>query len=81
MENNLRYDNKLWEERYQNHRNDLIDHEKRISILETFKAGTEKEIKNLIASIDNLTATMKWFMGLLGGSFVGFFFYFVKTKM
>ncbi|WFD12021.1 hemolysin XhlA family protein [Tepidibacter hydrothermalis] len=39
------------------------------------------QIQNLCKQIEDLTKTIKWFMGLLGGSFVGFFFYAVQRLL
>lgn len=71
-------DNGLWEERFQNHSVTIKEYENRISNLETFEASTRERIDGLIKSVEDLTSTMRWFMGILITSFVGFFFAFVQ---
>ena len=59
----------------------LNNHGERIDKLEQHKSKTETEIKNLIEQIKNLVFTMKWFIGLLVGSFVSFFFYAIQQGL
>lgn len=49
--------------------------------VEQFKLNTETEVKNLIEQIKFLVTTMRWFIGLLVGSFVTFFFYAVQKGL
>lgn len=63
------------------HERRLNDHSKRLDILEQFKSSTETEVKNLIEQIKSLVTTMRWFIGLLVGSFVTFFFYAVQKGL
>ena len=60
------------------HERRLNDHSKRIDALEQFKSSTETEIKNLIEQIKNLVSTMKWFMGLIFATLVGFFIWYIQ---
>ncbi len=60
------------------HERRLNDHSKRLDILEQFKSSTETEVKNLIEQIKSLVTTMRWFIGLLVGAFVSFFFYAIQ---
>ena len=50
----------------------------RIDELEQGQREFRTEIKNLCKDIQNLTSVLKWFIGLLIGSFVAFFFYAVQ---
>lgn len=56
----------------------INNHSDRIDKLEQYRSGTEQQIKNLVDQVSNLVTTMRWFIGLLVGSFVGFFFYAVQ---
>lgn len=56
----------------------LNDHSQRIDKLEQDSASYKVEIKNLCDTIKQLTSTLKWFIGLMIGAFVSFFFYAVQ---
>lgn len=56
----------------------LDNHGGRIDELEQGQREFRTEIKNLCKDIQNLTSVLKWFIGLLIGSFVAFFFYAVQ---
>ena len=53
----------------------LNDHSKRLDVIETGYSRLEERLSNLIAQLNTLNSTLRWFMALLLGSFVGFFFY------
>ena len=53
----------------------INNHSERIDKLEQGQSEFRVEIKNLCKDIQNLTTTLKWFIGLILGSFVAFFFY------
>jgi len=53
----------------------LITQDKRLDELEQYKSRTEAQLEALCEQISNLVTTMRWFMGLLLGGIVGFFFY------
>ncbi|MET3616714.1 putative nuclease with TOPRIM domain [Peptoniphilus olsenii] len=57
----------------------INNHSTRIDKLEQYRSGTEQQIKNLVDQVQNLVTTMRWFIGLLIGSFVSFFFYAVQN--
>ena len=63
------------------HERRLNDHSGRLDILEQHKSRTEAKIENLCEQIQGLVTTMRWFIGLLVGSFVGFFFYAVQSGL
>lgn len=60
------------------HERRLNDHGKRIDALEQFKSSTEIEIRNLIEQIKSLVSTMKWFMGLMFGTLLGFLIWYIQ---
>jgi len=54
-------------------------HSEKIDKLEQNDAKMIIQIENLCKQLEGLTAVLKWFIGLLVGSFVAFFFYAVQT--
>lgn len=56
----------------------LNNHSERIDKLERESTELKTEIKNLCESLQSLTSIMKWFIALLVGAFVSFFFYVVQ---
>ncbi|WFD12443.1 hemolysin XhlA family protein [Tepidibacter hydrothermalis] len=66
------------EQKLKEHEKRLDGHSKRIDDLCEDGREYKVQIQNLCRQIEDLTKTIKWFMGLLGGSFVGFFFYAVQ---
>lgn len=69
---------KRLDEKLEVHERRLNNHGERIDKLEQFKSSTETEIKNLIQQIQSLVTTMRWFMGLMVGTLVGFFIWYVQ---
>ncbi len=59
----------------------LNNHSERIDKLEQNSARLEERLDNLITQLSSLNTLMRWFMGLLIGSFVAFFFYAVQSKI
>jgi chromosome segregation ATPase len=59
----------------------LNNHGERIDKLEQGQSEFRVEIKNLCKDIQNLTSILKWFIGLLVGSYIAFFFYAVQQKL
>lgn len=68
-------------EKFSTHENRLNNHSTRLDKLEQDGAELKTEIKNLCKQLEGLTATIKWFIGLLIGSFVAFFFYAVQNNL
>ena len=66
------------DEKINTHERRLNNHGGRIDQLEQYQSKTETMIKNLCERIDGLVTTMRWFMGLLVGAFVTFFFYIIQ---
>ena len=56
----------------------LSEHTKDISDLKGDNKEFKSDIKHLCENIESLTITLRWFMGLMIGSFVAFFFYAVQ---
>ena len=56
----------------------LNNHSERIDRIELINGRLDERLNNLITQLEQLNKIMKWFIGLLVGSFVGFFFYAVQ---
>lgn len=69
------------DEKFVTHENRLNDHGKRIDKLEQGHSEFKVEIKSLCDNIKNLTTTLRWFIGLMVGSFAAFFFYAVQQGL
>ncbi len=61
--------------------NRLNNHGQRLDKLEQNAVKLEERLDNLIKQLSSLNSTMKWFIGLLVGSYVGFFFYVIQNKL
>lgn len=59
----------------------LNNHSERLDKIEQFQSRTEAQISSLCDQIKSLVTTMRWFIGLLVGAFVGFFFYAVQQGL
>lgn len=59
----------------------INNHADRLDKLEQKQTEFTIEIKNLCDNIKNLTSVLKWLCTLIGGSFVGFFFYAVQNHI
>lgn len=68
----------LIEHQVEVHEKRINNHSERIDKLEQEGVALKAEIKNLCENLKQLTSVMKWFIGLLIGSFIGFFFYAVQ---
>lgn len=76
LEKHKRIDEKL-----EVHDNRLNNHSERIDKLEQNQSSINAKIENLCEQIKLLVDTMKWFIGILVGSFIGFFFYAVQHNI
>jgi len=56
-------------------------HSERLDRIEQAQSEFRIEIKNLCENLKSLTAALKWFIGLLIGSFVAFFFYAIQNNI
>lgn len=59
----------------------INNHSDRIDKLEQYRAGVEKQIESLVEQIKDLVTSIKWIMGLLITSLVGFFFYVIQQAI
>ena len=59
----------------------LNDHGERLDRIELSNGRLEERLNNLITQLEQLNKTMKWFIALLVGSFVAFFFYAVQQGL
>ena len=56
----------------------LNNHSERLDRIELANGRLEERLNSLITQLENLNKTMKWFIGLLVGAFISFFFYAVQ---
>ncbi|HSH25253.1 MAG TPA: hemolysin XhlA family protein [Massilibacterium sp.] len=66
------------DEKFDTHERRLNNHGDRIDALEQHKSRTETQIENLINQIKSLVSTMKWFMGLMVATLLGFFIWYIQ---
>lgn len=59
----------------------LNSHSERLDRIELTSGRLEERLNNLIQQLEELNKTMKWFIGLLVGSYVTFFFYVVQQGL
>lgn len=82
------YNEKLCKEHCKNvdekldvHDKRLNNHADRIDKLEQYRSKSEEKIDNLCHDLQGLTTTLRWFIGLLIGAFISFFFYAVQHNI
>ena len=63
------------------HEKRINNHAERLDKIEQDNASLKTEIKNLCENLKQLTTVMKWFIGLLVGAFVSFFFYAIQSGL
>lgn len=56
----------------------INDHSQRLDRIEISNGKLEERLDSLIKQLEGLNTIMRWFIGLLVGSFVAFFFYVVQ---
>ena len=64
-----------------NHEERLNEHSKQIDHLNVSDAKHDTQIDNLCNKIGDLVVTTKWFIGLVAGGFIGFFFYAIQQTI
>jgi predicted nuclease with TOPRIM domain len=69
------------DEKLELHERRLNSHSERLDRIELANGRLEERLNSLITQLENLNKTMKWFIGLLVGSFVAFFFYAVQQGL
>lgn len=67
------------DERLDKHDDRLNHHGTRLDTLEQDGRELKTEIKNLCKSLKSMTDIMKWFLTVMGGALISFFFYAVQT--
>lgn len=63
----------------ENHDSRLGDHDRRIDLLEQFQSRSEVQIMNLCREIESLVSTIKWSMGVLITTLLGFFIWYIQN--
>lgn len=63
------------------HEKRINNHSERIDKLEQSDVKRDIQIENLCKSIEGLTTSIEWALGLFAGSFVGFFFYAIQNHL
>ena len=81
-------DEKICDERHRRldekiavHERRLNNHSERLDIIERTNSRLEERLDNLIKQLAALNSTMRWFMGLLLGGIVSFFFYAIQQGL
>ncbi len=72
---------KRLDEKIEVHDRRLNNHGERIDRIELSTGRLEERLKGLIDQLGSLTTTLKWFIGLIVGSFVAFFFYAIQSGL
>lgn len=67
------------DEKFATHEKRINNHSERIDKLEQHQSRTEAKIEYLCEQIKSLVATMKWFIGLLIATLVGFFIWYIQN--
>lgn len=78
----------LCEERHRqiNYRLDVIEkrlnnHSQRLDKIELANSKLEERLNSLLTQLENLNKTMKWFITVVIGAFISFFFYVVQQRL
>lgn len=61
------------------HENLLQEHDKRLDRAEQFQSKSEIYIKNICERLDHLISVLKWLIGTLFLTFLGFFIWYIQT--
>ncbi len=79
---------KIWEEKNRQidyrldvHEKRLNSHSERLDRIELASGRLEERLNNLITQLENLNKTMKWFITVIVGAFISFFFYAVQKGL
>ncbi len=71
----------VMEDKIETHERRINNHSERLDKLEQRGARVDEKIDSLCNQLSNLTSTLKWFMGLIVGSFAAFFFYAIQHNI
>ena len=76
---------KIWEEKHRqiDYRLDVAEkrldnHSERLDRIELINGRLEERLKSLINQLESLNTTMRWFMGLMIGTLLGFFIWYIQ---
>lgn len=69
------------DEKFKAHNRKNDNYEIRITDLEKSDAAMSEKMLGLISQLGALNTTLKWFIGLMVGAFVSFFFYAVQQGL
>ena len=63
------------------HERRLNNHSERLDRIELTSGRLEERLNSLITQLENLNKTMKWFITVIVGAFISFFFYAVQQGL
>ena len=63
------------------HERRLNNHSERLDRIELTSGRLEERLSNLIQQLEQLNKTMKWFITVIVGAFISFFFYVVQQGL
>ncbi len=66
------------DEKLELHERRLDNHSERLDRIELASSRLEERLNSLITQLENLNKTMKWFITVIVGAFISFFFYAVQ---
>ncbi len=69
------------DEKLELHERRLNNHSERLDRIELASGRLEERLNNLITQLEHLNKTMKWFITVLVGAFISFFFYAVQQGL
>ena len=72
---------KRLDEKIDVHEKRINNHSERLDIIERTNSKFEERFDGLIKQLGSLNATLKWFIGLMIGAFISFFFYVVQNNI
>lgn len=72
---------KRLDEKLEVHERRLNNHGERLDSIELTSGRLEERLNNLIRQLEQLNKTMKWFIALMVGSFIAFFFYAIQQSI
>ncbi len=72
---------KRLDEKIEVHDKRIDNHSERLDRIELSTGKLEERLEGLINQLGSLNTTLRWFIGLLIGAFVSFFFYAVQNGL
>lgn len=72
---------KRLDEKLEVHERRLNNHGERLDRIELTSGRLEERLNNLIRQLEQLNKTMKWFIALMVGNFIAFFFYAIQQSI